>query len=286
MFTAGAEAGSEVHSTEVDPIAEAEVYIAYGREAQAEEILREALKKQPERQAIRMKLLEIFASRKDAQAFSAVAREMYEMTGGHNEEWPKVVTLGLSVDPDNPLYTGLGPDEPHPASAPEGTAGAAGHAQDVPELDFDLDLDSALGKAASTASRPADSFEGADTELARAVRGRFDLPDLSLNPSADTGATQDAGRGAAELPGLPSIDQPETQSAQMTAGGDTQAGGFAATTSGEGARWQEMATKLDLAAAYEEIGDKEGARELLQEVLQGGDAGQQEQARAMIAKLA
>jgi pilus assembly protein FimV len=72
----------------------------------------------------------------------------------------------------------------------------------------------------------------------------------------------------------------------MTAGGDTQAGGFAATTSGEGARWQEMATKLDLAAAYEEIGDKEGARELLQEVLQGGDAGQQEQARAMIAKLA
>ena len=44
-------AAVDVHSTEVDPIAEAEVYIAYSREAQAEEILKEALKKQPERQA-------------------------------------------------------------------------------------------------------------------------------------------------------------------------------------------------------------------------------------------
>lgn len=53
----------------------------------------------------------------------------------------------------------------------------------------------------------------------------------------------------------------------------------------ESSRWQEMATKLDLASAYEEIGDKEGARELLQEVLEGGDAAQQQKARAMLAKI-
>src|SRR5690606_20962547 len=50
----------EASPTEVDPIAEADVYIAYGREAQAEEILKEALKRQPERQAIRLKLMEIY----------------------------------------------------------------------------------------------------------------------------------------------------------------------------------------------------------------------------------
>jgi pilus assembly protein FimV len=33
----------------------------------------------------------------------------------------------------------------------------------------------------------------------------------------------------------------------------------------------EMDTKLDLAVAYQEIGDKEGARELLDEVLRGGN---------------
>ena len=52
-----------------------------------------------------------------------------------------------------------------------------------------------------------------------------------------------------------------------------------------GARWQEVATKLDLAKAYEEMGDVEGARELLQEVLAEGDAAQQEQARTLVARI-
>ncbi|MFO1300691.1 MAG: FimV/HubP family polar landmark protein [Burkholderiaceae bacterium] len=53
----------------------------------------------------------------------------------------------------------------------------------------------------------------------------------------------------------------------------------------DSSRWQEMATKLDLASAYEEIGDKEGARELLEEVLKGGDTAQQQKARSMLAKI-
>jgi pilus assembly protein FimV len=56
-------------------------------------------------------------------------------------------------------------------------------------------------------------------------------------------------------------------------------------SAGGAGRWQEMATKLDLASAYEEIGDKEGARELLQEVIKGGDSGQQQKARAMLSKI-
>ena len=58
-----------------------------------------------------------------------------------------------------------------------------------------------------------------------------------------------------------------------------------AAAAGDGMKWQEMATKLDLASAYEEIGDKEGARELLEEVVRGGDTEQQKQARTMLAKL-
>ena len=60
----------------------------------------------------------------------------------------------------------------------------------------------------------------------------------------------------------------------------------ASTSAPDGVRWQEMATKLDLASAYEEIGDKEGARELLDEVVKGGDGDQQQKARAMLAKIA
>jgi pilus assembly protein FimV len=47
----------------------------------------------------------------------------------------------------------------------------------------------------------------------------------------------------------------------------------------------EMSTKLDLAAAYQEIGDREGARELLDEVIRGGSASQIERAKDMLSKL-
>ncbi len=48
---------------------------------------------------------------------------------------------------------------------------------------------------------------------------------------------------------------------------------------------EEVATKLELAHAYEEMGDKEGARELLQEVINEGNAEQQASAAAMLAQL-
>jgi pilus assembly protein FimV len=51
------------------------------------------------------------------------------------------------------------------------------------------------------------------------------------------------------------------------------------------AHWQEVATKLDLAKAYQEMGDKDGARELLSEVLKEGDAAQQQQAQTMLSAL-
>ncbi len=48
---------------------------------------------------------------------------------------------------------------------------------------------------------------------------------------------------------------------------------------------EEVTTKLDLAKAYEEMGDFEGARELLQEVLKEGDASHKEKAQAILAKI-
>ncbi|MDD5330897.1 MAG: hypothetical protein PHX38_12915 [Sulfuricella sp.] len=94
-----------IDTNEVDPIAEAEVYMAYGRDAQAEEILKEALTKDPHRHEIRLKLLEIYAGRKNLNAFEAVAGEMYAALGGQaNPAWDKAAEMGRVLDPDNPLY--------------------------------------------------------------------------------------------------------------------------------------------------------------------------------------
>src|SRR5690606_30750186 len=89
---------------EIDPIAEAEVYIAYGRDEQAEEILKEALLHHPERHAVRIKLLEIYSSRNDVDAFEALATELLGMTRGEGDEWKQAQALGVALDPLNPLY--------------------------------------------------------------------------------------------------------------------------------------------------------------------------------------
>jgi pilus assembly protein FimV len=97
-----------IDTDEVDPVAEADVYMAYGRDAQAEEILIEALQKDPQRTAIHAKLLEIYANRKSLKQFETLASELYAQTGGSGPEWAKVAVMGAGLDPENPLYSGHG----------------------------------------------------------------------------------------------------------------------------------------------------------------------------------
>ncbi len=88
----------------VDPVAEADVYMAYGRDAQAEEILQDAAKADPGRAAIHLKLLEIYAQRRSTRQFETVAGELFARTGGQGRDWEKAAALGRRLDPENPLY--------------------------------------------------------------------------------------------------------------------------------------------------------------------------------------
>lgn len=93
-----------IDTDDVDPVAEAEVYMAYGRDAQAEEILLEALQKEGQRPAIHAKLLEIYAKRGSVKQFEALAGELHAQTGGQGEDWRRAAALGHQLDPGNPLY--------------------------------------------------------------------------------------------------------------------------------------------------------------------------------------
>lgn len=99
-----AEVGGSGSGEGVDPIKEADVYMAYGRNAQAEEILLDALKTEPERQAIHLKLLEIYAARKSQKQFESIAADLKKLTDGSGPDWEKAQQLGHEIDPDNPLY--------------------------------------------------------------------------------------------------------------------------------------------------------------------------------------
>ena len=91
-------------------MAEADVYIAYGRDEQAEDILKEALKMQPDRHAVRVKLLEIYSRRGDKATFMAMAEDLRDRTGAAGEEWERALKLGHALDPAHPMFAGAGPD--------------------------------------------------------------------------------------------------------------------------------------------------------------------------------
>jgi pilus assembly protein FimV len=93
-----------IDTDEVDPIAEAEVYMAYGRDAQAEEILKDALARDGSRQEVRLKLLEIYNARKNVPAFENLAQEMYAGTQGQGALWQQAAEMGRVLDPQNSLY--------------------------------------------------------------------------------------------------------------------------------------------------------------------------------------
>ena len=94
----------QASSDEVDPVAEAEIFLAYGRDAQAEELLKEALQTSPGRHEIHLKLLQIYVNRKDASAFEKVARDLQQATGGKGNIWDQASVLGYQIDPGNSRY--------------------------------------------------------------------------------------------------------------------------------------------------------------------------------------
>lgn len=132
---------SQLDAGDVDPVAEADVYLAYGRDLQAEEILKEALKINPNRVAIHAKLVEIYAKRRDVVAVNATALEAFKLTQGKAPEWDRIRELGHDLDPTNPLYTdGALPEAPAPSEGPASVPFSAPTQPLSPDLDLDLDL--------------------------------------------------------------------------------------------------------------------------------------------------
>lgn len=89
---------------DVDPLAEADVYMAYGRADHAHAILEDAIRAHPERAALHLKLLAIHLERRDTLAFAHQAGALAELTGRRGTDWQQAAAMGLRLDPANPLY--------------------------------------------------------------------------------------------------------------------------------------------------------------------------------------
>ncbi|UUZ63099.1 fimbrial protein FimV [Polaromonas sp. P1-6] len=151
---------------DVDPVAEADVYLAYGRDLQAEEILKEAMRTSPMRVAIHAKLMEIYAKRRDSKAFEVVAIEAFNLTHGNGPEWTYIAEMGRELDPVNPMYqpggqplgrSRAGATGSAVRSGPDTMPHATAHGADsapVPVGEVDLDLDFSLDDEPEAATSP------------------------------------------------------------------------------------------------------------------------------------
>jgi pilus assembly protein FimV len=304
--TAVAAASAALAGDEVDPLAEAEVYIAYGRDGQAEEILKEALAKNPNHEGAQLKLLEVYAGRKDKAAFASLADGFSKLTKGQGDNWLKAAAMGYALDPENPLYA-AGKDVPVAADldfdlGAVGTGGtttdilldaaAAQQASGQPTEVMDPGAMQAMASAADQAAAPVNDF-GLDVPAAGSVT-QTDI-DLDVQKPADgnsidfnielpkvdepAAAPEPAAQAKDEsldfkldLPEI-SLDLDDKSPAGATAGG------------GKDAHWYDVQTKFDLAKAYQEMGEKDDAKAILREVIKEGDAQQQAEAQEFLNKL-
>ncbi|HET9700428.1 MAG TPA: FimV/HubP family polar landmark protein, partial [Burkholderiales bacterium] len=257
---------------EVDSLAEAEVYLAYGRDAQAEEILKDALSRQPGRAEIHHKLLEIYSKRGDKRAFEQTARVLQGL-GVAGAAWESVQATGLALDPGNPLYGGAPAPAPEPVAAAAAVAAPAAEKEESVALDFDLDAIVAATPAAQSASAASQPRSTASTDLV------FDVT------APEPEETYPLGEKKVDVP-LSAGGEPRSLDLSLPSIDLEIPGATTATPSvSRDAHWQEVATKFDLAKVYKEMGDTDGAREILQEVIREGDAQQQDEAKALLASL-
>ena len=195
--------------SDVDPVAEADVYLAYGRDRQAEEILREALAADAGNLRFHGKLLEILALRKDTATFVEQAQVVADLTGREGRDWAQVAVFGRQLAPDLPLFAATNEPwmEPEQDLQGAGMAPGSGEAPVWPELADDVP---ARGAEGST-SRPEPPR---DSEFPAGLSDFGDDTPLALDEQAlgerSTPLADDAARSDLPGPASPTQDWPES----------------------------------------------------------------------------
>lgn len=228
--------------------------------------LREQIARDPSNLGLRLELLSIHYAERATAKFEAAAAEMHAYVGDPQQpEWQEAVAMGQEMAPHNPLFAAPQRESAaadfarsdftpsYAASAFESPAGAAGG--------FAADLEPAAessereARAESPLGFGLDDGEFEHRESAESTSKldggfEFDLPPLDFEPQAKA------------------EPEPETQLDDDYFSGEDVVG-----------------TKLDLAKAYMDMGDPEGARSMLDEVIAEGSDAQKAEAQRLLAEL-
>ena len=323
---------------DVDPISEADVYLAYSRYKQAEDLIINAIKQNPERDEFRLKLLEIHYATENAQAFSAYAEELAPTHKDAKPEfWDKVSEMGRELCHGNPLFSDNTPkpagmplpvESPAPAKAPTQAQNDINlfnaEEDDVesyaypapppivaekPTAPADDDQSSVVAyDFFSTEEMGAGSIRETQDKLSKTQALDFDLMDIDNTVSFDNAITYppvdeiEVPEESMEeiLAKLGVMSESESKKLSSTKGQSNRLNDKAAVDQDDEAyqfsledakatepleEENEIATRLDLAKAYYDLGDAVTARGILEHIIHVGNSAQQEEANSLLEKL-
>jgi len=178
---------------EIDPISEADVYLAYGRYQQAEELIRNAIEAHSERDECKLKLLEIYYASENKTGFEAFAKEL--VAAGKSQDpgfWEKVSEMGLEMCPDSALFSPGASTLPSAGKAvavePEPVSLAKQDAPSQEDFDIGFDLDAfeaSFAEPAEPEQATADNAFADFDPAAFAVENTVDQDEPRNNASID-----------------------------------------------------------------------------------------------------
>ncbi len=260
--------GVAVQSDEVDPLAEAEIYLAYGRGAQAEQTLRDAIRRTPERSELKIKLLEVYQTLGQNEQFDRLTQELSEVLEPNSPEWANVIALGGTPESSNLNLKDVSSDsvpvdlsENHhdpvaPVAPTPATTTQAGDEFDE-GIEFEVETDV---NPATPRTEPEKISSAPQNPVMEGVEDAIEF-DIEAPLSAE-----ESLRDNPISPVTPEVSDDTLSSSELLTGA-------------------ESATQIDLASAYLEIGDVKTARELLEAVAREGDPAQITRAQALLADI-
>ena len=238
-----------------DPISEADIYLTYGHRDQAEQVLASAIVSEPTRADLKLKLLEVYQAQANLEKFEQTASQLSTSLSADTPEWVSVVQMGRAMSSNNPLFTAtsLSRHDPDNDIASDDDSG-------IEEIGIDLELEEpGVELSTSTASSQSD----------------VQANETTRSSPADLEFAEDPVKAG----------DPVKHPADETASGSSASGTEASTEDPDNADSMDVGTRLDLARAYVEMGDNSTAKNLLNEVIQLGDAGQRASAQAILTNL-
>lgn len=171
----------EVDHNDLDPISEADVYVAYGRYQQAEELIQQALTDHPDRDEYKLKLLEIYHAKDDSAGFTAYVTELKDQGNTTSPDfWTRAQEIGTGFAPDN-LF-GEAPSIDEVKEVEEFSSELFGIDSEAASLELNDNLSAILTENAS-GSRELDDIQSIDLgeagETVEQLETAFELDELN-----------------------------------------------------------------------------------------------------------